>query len=176
MTTSTICSKLPIMPILRGMAGITIRGSAFIDAIAMAGSTGHSGVTTGQCEAGPAVVKVDVIPAARVMTIGTVPSHLPGMNILMTRCTRCGRALEQNIIMATRTWNTDMPAHQMERGHGVVERYILPGRGPVARFAILSQHTLVRIVCLMTGETIHGRAFEHIVDVTVTAGHIDVRR
>ena len=87
MATSAIRTELPPMWIFCSMTGITIRGHASIYTIGMAGRTRNSAMTAGQREAGLAVIKMDILPIARVMTIGTFTSHLPGVNIFMARCT-----------------------------------------------------------------------------------------
>ena len=76
--------------------------------------------------------------------------------------------------MATLTGCIDMPAHQMEGGSRVIKFHFLPGGGAVAGFTTLPQGTLMWIVLLMAGETVHGRALEQIISVTITAGYIDM--
>lgn len=176
MATSAIRTKLPAVRIFRGMTGITTRGGVFIFSVDMAGRTRDTAVTAGQREAGPAVIEIDILPVSRVMTIGAVASHLPGVNIFMTRCAIGRRILEQKIVMATFTCGTGMFANQLEGGCRMVEGHILPGCGCMTRFAILPQHVLVWIILLMTGEAIRWRLFEYIIAVTILAGCIDMCR
>ena len=76
------------MRILCRMAGIAIGGCAFIAAVDMASQTRNSAMTGTEREPGlRRMVKVDILPTARVVTIATVTSHLPGVYIFMTGCT-----------------------------------------------------------------------------------------
>ena len=160
MAASTVHTELSIVGILRGMAGRTIRRCASIAAIGMARCTTYSAVTACQRETGPTVVEVDITPTARVMTIGTVPAHLPGMWITMTRSAIGGRALEQKVGMTTCARYLGMPACQMEDGCGVVEGRIIPVGSRMTVLALLAQQVHVRIILFMTGETIFRRALE----------------
>ena len=56
----------------------------------------------------------------------------------------------------------------------MIKFHFLPGGGAVAGFTTLPQGTLMRIVLLMAGETVHGRALEQIISMTITAGYIDM--
>ncbi len=90
--------------------------------------------------------------------------------------TICGRPLEEQILMTTRTGNADMPTHQMENGRGVIECHFLPCGGFMARITTLPQQALMWIILLVARETIHGRAFESIVNVTFSAFNVDMTR
>ena len=65
MTRSTTCPKLPIVVILRHMAGITIRWCAFKIPVCMAGSTGNSRMCISQWECGGIVVVKHILPGRR---------------------------------------------------------------------------------------------------------------
>lgn len=175
MTTGAVRAELSVMCIFRGMTGITIRRCTFIT-IRMAIDTCNSAVTALQRETRPAVVEVNILPTAWVMTICTITSHLPGMRIFMAGDAVHGCSLEQEIIMATRAGKTGMLSNQMESGLVMVEGNILPGRGTMAGLAFLSQQSHMRIILPVTGKTIHGCAFENIIYVTTTARHTDMGR
>lgn len=176
MAASTIITKLSIVSILRAMTGGTIRRRASIAAVGMARCATHSAVTTRQRETGPAVIEVNIAPIARVMTIGTVPAHLPGMWITMTRSAIGGRTLEQQVGVTTRARYLGMPACQMEDGCGVVEGRIVPGGRGMALFTFLTQQTHMRIILLMTGETVLRSTFEKVISMAVPARHTAMRR
>jgi hypothetical protein len=176
MTISAIRAELSTVRILRGMARITVGGRAFIHSIGMAGRAGDPVVAARQREAGLAVVKVDILPITRVMAIGTILSHLPGVNIVMTRGAICGCVLEECILMAALTGNGGVLAQQLERRRGMIKLYIFPGCCGMARLTVLSQCTLMGIILPMTGETIHGRAFEHVIDVAACTRYVDMCR
>lgn len=174
MTTSTVRAELSVMRILPGMTGITIRRCASIYTVRVAVGTCNPAVTTLQREARSAMVKVNILPAAWVMTVGAITSHLTAMRVFMTGGAVRGCSLEQEILMTTRTGETSMLPHQVEDGLGVIEGHILPGCGCMAGFAVLSQQSHMRIVRFMAGETIHGRAYEQLVRMTTTARYIDM--
>lgn len=132
MTTSAICTKLSVMCIPRRVTGIAIPGCTSINSIGMTACTGNSTMATFQREARSAMVKMDILPIAGIMTIRTVTSHLSGMWIFMTGGTVHGRPLEQKVRMAACAGNSDMSTYQVEYGRGVIERHILPVRGLVA--------------------------------------------
>lgn len=176
MTASTVIAELSIVSILGGMAGGTIRWCASIASIGMARCATYSAVAARQRETGPTVVEVDILPTSRVMTIGTVPAHLPGVWIAMTGGTIGGRAFEQQVGVATCTRYLGMPACQMEDGRGVVEGRIIPGGRGMTLFTFLPQQTHMRIILLMTGETILRRTFEKIIGMAIPARHTDMRR
>lgn len=177
MAATTICTELPAMRIFRGMTGIAIRRRAFVFSIHVTGDACDSTVTACQRETSLCtMVKVDILPVARVMTLSTVTPHLPGVNILMAGGAIRRRALEQGIFVAVRTCDGDMFPQQLERSRGVIEFHFLPGRGGVTGFAVLAQRAFMRIIRFMAGGTIHGRTFEEIVHVTALARHVDMTR
>jgi hypothetical protein len=92
----------------------------------------QAAVTTVQRKTRERMVKVDILPVAGIMAIGAVPSHLPGMRIFMTGSAIHGRALEQEIRMATLAWNADMFSYQMESRLRMIEAYVLPRGGLMA--------------------------------------------
>jgi hypothetical protein len=142
----------------------------------MTGCATYSAVAARQRETGPTVVEVDILPTSRVMTISTVPAHLPGVWVAMTGGTISGRAFEQQVGVATCTRYLGMPACQMEDGRGVVEGRIIPGGRGMTLFTFLTQQTHMRIILLMTGETILRRTFEKIIGMAIPARHTDMRR
>lgn len=174
MATCTVRAELTVVFIVGGMTGITIRRSTSIYTIGMAIDTCQSAVTACQWEARFAVIEVNILPVAGVMTIGAVASHLPGMRICVAGGTVHGCALEQKVLMTARTGNADMLSYQMKGRLGVIEGHIFPGGGLMAGCTILSEQALMRIILFMTGETIHGRAFEHIVNMTAATSYVDV--
>lgn len=175
-TTGAICTKLTVVMVIFRVTGETIRWRTTIDSIGMAIGARQAAVTAVQRKARERMIKVDILPVAGIMAIGAIPSHLPGMRIFMTGSAIHGRALEQEIRMATLTGNTDMFSDQMEDRLGVVKVHIFPGGGLMAGLACLPEQPLMGIVSLMAGETIHGCAFEQIVGMAITASHIDVCR
>lgn len=148
-TASAFRAKLSSMRVLRGVTCITIRGSTFIPSIDVTIRTRDAAVPANQWEAGLAVIEIHILPIAWIVAVGTVPAHLPGMNIRVTGSTVSRGILEEGILMTIFACHTDMFANQWEHRPRMVEIYILPGRRLVAGFAILSQRTFVRVVILV---------------------------
>jgi hypothetical protein len=67
MARRAICAKLAVMLIIGTMAGITIAGSPFEEAIPMAGLTFYLRVCTFELERKPAVINLRVVPTRWIM-------------------------------------------------------------------------------------------------------------
>jgi hypothetical protein len=67
MARCAICTKLAIMLIIGTMAGITIAGGPFEEAILMAGLTFYLRVCTFELERKPAVINLRVVPTRWIM-------------------------------------------------------------------------------------------------------------
>ena len=105
------------MRILVGVTGIAIGGCAFIAAVDMASQTCNSAMTGTQWETGlRRMVKVDILPIARVVAVGTVTSHLSGVYVFMTSGTVRWCIFKKSILMTTFTGNIGVLAQQLERG------------------------------------------------------------
>ena len=176
MTASAVRAELSTMWVFGSVTRVTIRCGSLVHAIAVTRRTRDAAVSATQGETGSAVIEVDIFPITWVMTVSTVISHLPGVNIFMTGGAIGRRVLEQHILMAAITGNSDVLTHQVECSRGMVKINFLPVGGFVAGFAVLSQRAFMRIIRFMARETIHRCAFEHIVDMAAFASNIHVPR
>jgi len=82
MTTRAIGPKLTVMCIVCSMAGKTTRGRASIHAVDMTGLASDSYVLTCECETRPAVIKIYISPAARIMTLSTIRPKLTLVQVI----------------------------------------------------------------------------------------------
>ena len=69
------------MEIIRGMAGVTIRGRAFELQVGMTLGTGNAVMLAGQFEDGVVVIKITRFPSAGCMTVGALISKRAAMRV-----------------------------------------------------------------------------------------------
>ena len=84
----------------------------------------------------------------------------------------CWRTLEDAIFMALFATYLGMCALQLEGRKVVIKCGVSPAFGSMTSRAIRAKLTFVFIVVLMTGITILGRAFEHIIDMALFTFHL----
>jgi hypothetical protein len=82
MATCTIRPKLTVMCIVCSMASKTTRRRASIHAVDMTGLASDSYVLTRECETRPAVIKIYISPAARIMTLRTIRPKLTLVQVI----------------------------------------------------------------------------------------------
>jgi hypothetical protein len=116
MARAALLAKLSVVHIPAGMACKAVRCCTFIAAVDMTGGTGHTLMAVKQWKTSLAVIELDVLPIARVMAAGAIPSHLPIVDICMTRCTIAGCTLEGLVFVAIPTCHTAVLTNQWESG------------------------------------------------------------
>lgn len=82
MTGAAIRPKLPVVLILTGVAGITVRGRALVYTVGMAGGTLNAGMLSSQRETGFAVIKTDIGPFRGLMTGTAIRTELSVVLVL----------------------------------------------------------------------------------------------
>ncbi len=174
MAGAAIGAELTVVFILGGVTGKTVGWRAFEPSIGMTRGTSHTLMGANQFEARLAVVEMHILPVEWVMAPRTIHAHLSLMDIYMTGSAGGRRIFEGKVVMACRTGNIHMPAHQFESGLRMIEGDILPGGGFMTRLAVCAQNALMRVILLVAGETIGWRSFEDFIGVAGAAGNVDV--
>jgi len=162
-TLSAVRSQLSLMVVLRSVAGVTILGCAFIDAIDMALLAGDSRMRPGQWEGGTAVIVEYIQPLGRLMALSTVRPELSLVIILcrVAGITILGRTFIDAIDMALLAGDSGMRPGQREGSAAVVIEHIQPLGRLMALSAVRPELSLVIVLRRMTGITILRRALEY---------------
>ena len=119
------------------------------------------------------MIDISRLPAGRGMARRAVGSKLTLVRIVIGMAGGAvhWRAFENAIDMATFTGNGGMFSIKLEGEFRMIDIGGLPAGRSMARRAVGSKLTLVRIILGMTGSTIHWRAFEDTIDVTACTGN-----
>ncbi len=159
-TLSAVRPQLSLVIILRRVAGVTILGSAFIDAIYMTGFASDSRMRPGQREGGAAVIVGNLTPFGRLMALSAVRPKLSLVIVLrrVTGVTIPGCTLEHSIPMASQARNGLVGVSQRE-GLVVIKSDLYPLGWLMTCLAAPAVLTVVLILRGMTGIAILGRAF-----------------
>jgi hypothetical protein len=149
-----------VVLVIARMAGVTIGGSALVDAADMAGGAGHTGMCTGQLEGRQVMVEGGGSPGGGGMAGGAVGAELPLVVVVrgVTGVTVGGGALVDVANMAGGTGHTDMRPSQLKGGQVMVEGGGSPCERGMAEAAIGAEGTLVGIIGGVAGVTIDGCA------------------
>jgi len=155
------------------MAGGTIHWRAFKDTIDMTTCTINCSVLAIEVEGKFRMIHHRRLPAIRRMTGCTQRSKLSIMSIIldMTGDAIHWRTFENAIDVATFAGNSRVPAIEMECEFRMIDIGRLPAGRGMARRAVGSKLTLVRIIIGMTGGAVHGCAFEDAIDMATFAGN-----
>ena len=172
-TLSAVRPQLPLVVILRRVAGITILGRTFIDAIDMALLAGDGGVRPGQREGGLAVIVGNLAPLGRLVTLSAVRSQLSLMVVLrrVAGVTILGRTFIDAVDMALLAGDSRMRPGQWEGGTAVIVEYIHPLGRLMALSTVRPELSLVIILCRVAGITILRCSLEHSILMTSQAGN-----
>ena len=129
-----------------------------------------------QREVGATVVKGRVVPVIRVMAGCAICAELTVVFVilLMAGIAISRRTLEDVVHMAALTTYFPMFAIQFKGGQVMVKVCALPILRCMTGFALGSKTAIVLIILLMTGITIAGRAFVHVVHMALFAGYLIV--
>jgi len=148
MTGRTDRTKLTVVCIFGGMAGVTIPGRTFVNPIDMTGFTLGVGVDTGQWEICFAVIETHIFPTAGVMAGCAIRAELTIMCILlsMTGKTILGCTFENIVHMTGCALYIEMQTCKRESGLGMIEVNILPVSGNMAGATIGPELSLVSIL------------------------------
>ena len=121
-------------------------------------------------------IKLGGAPCIGAMTCRTFCAKLPRMRnwLSMTGNTLSRRTLEDVVHMAALTTYFPVFAFQFESGQVMVKACALPILRCMTGFALGSKTAIVLIILLMTGITIAGRAFVHVVHMALFAGYLIV--
>lgn len=156
------------------MARKTILRCSLINTVHMAGCALNAGMFAGKWEARPAMVKMDILPGAQVMTGTAIGPKLPSVGILcsMTGKTIHGCAFIYTVDVTCCAGNTFMTACQLETRHTVIEVHILPIARVMTLGTIVPHLTVMHVG--MTGRTIIRRILEIQILVAIRARHSDM--
>jgi hypothetical protein len=170
-TRTTVSAELPIMVIVFGVTGITIRRRSFVP-IGMTRLTWSAGMFTDQWEAGYGVIEGCASPTLGGMTCTTIGAKLSVVVVIfrMAGETIRGRTFI-TVGMAGFTLNIAMLPGQRKASVGMVERHIGPFRGLMTGGTVGAKLTVVMVILGMAGETARRRAFVGIVHMAGSAGH-----
>ena len=176
MARGAVGTKLAAVRILCGVTRVTTWRCAFIVPIHMTRGARNAHVIPRQCEAGLAVIEVDILPISGVMTARTIVPHLSRMDIIVAGGTVRWCALEKIILMAIRASNSAMFAYQSKGCLGMIKGHVFPCGRLVAGTAICSQFSIMAIILFMAGETIRRRTFENVVYMAFLTGQVNMCR
>lgn len=128
MARTAIGTELPVMLILRCVAGITIGRRTFIHAIDMACAALNVGMLPRERKTGVAVIETDIRPFDGFMTGTTIHAKLTVVFILcsMTGIAIFWRAFVDIIQMARLTGSIHMRSRQRKGSIAVIECCVLP--------------------------------------------------
>lgn len=177
MADRAILSILAVMMVIFCVTGETIFRRAFEESIGMTRQTVHARVISDQREGCGVMVEFSSRPCGGLMACCAIPPELTFMDILrrVTGETIFGRVLVDAIDMACLARSIDVRARQHETGGIVIELGGQPRVRHMTRPTSRAQLTHVRIVLLMTGETIHWRAIEDSVHMASLTSHLNMR-
>jgi len=164
-------SELTLVPVIFGMAGVTLLRGALEGPVHMAGRTGRSRVRTHQRESRNAMVEVHIAPAGRLMARFT---RRPELTVVMVVFRVAGIAVlrrppEDPVGMAGFTRGRRMRTHQRETGPTMVEDDIAPAGRRMARRAFLPETSLMHIVFSVAGKAARPDRCEDAVHMTLGA-------
>ena len=136
-------------------------------------STGCCSVLACQLEARICVIERRRLPAVGGVAFSTLRAKpaLMRIGITVARGAVHGRTFENAVDMAAFAGYGLMFTGQLESRIVVIERGGLPAVGRVADRALIAKRAIMRVIIGMAGGTVHGRAFEDTVDMTVLAGN-----
>lgn len=163
-----------------GVAVDARRRRSFEDPVLMAVLAPYVRMRAGQRKDTLRVVERGVLPIVRRVTLAAVLSKAAVVFIVfrVAGVTIRWRAFENAVSMTILAFRFDMSALQFEGRQVVIEVSRLPGFGGMARAAIRSKLSLMRIVLPMAGETVRRRGLEIRksagIDVTANAFSLDV--
>lgn len=115
------------------------------------------------------MIEVRRLPCRRGMAGFALPAELSHVRIHMAGGAVSGCSLEYVVLMTACTHHVDMFSAQREARLAVIEVYIQPVCGLVARGAVCPKLSLMAVILCVAAETIRGCALEGQVTVTITA-------
>lgn len=156
MARGTDRAELSVVDVFRGMARITILRRAFIDPVDVTRLALDACMPARQRKSGFVVIEGGVLPSAGVMAGGAIRAELTVMRVPrgVTGKTRFGRPLENVVHVTGFTLHIDVEAGQREAGPVVIETNVLPGGRRVARAAVRTELSVVRVRRGVAGKTI----------------------
>lgn len=158
----------PAVHIIITMARDTLGSELTVKrSVLVAGIAGNIAMFSGQRVIGvPVVIEADAFPAFLVMTVGTLRSVTPGMNIVETvTCITCsGLVLILLVSMTTVAGHLCMLAMQGKIRLVMIKTLTLPALFSMAVTALLAEITPVDVICLVAGRT---TLFRHAVFFTL---------
>ena len=168
MTGSTIRSKLAVVCILVGMAGITIRWGTLVHPVDLACAALNICMLSGKREIGIVVIEGHVAPSTWVMTCTTVRPKLPVMIVLvgMTGITIRWCTFVYTIGMTCLTLCIGMLPGKREIGIVMIKIHIRPFGGFMASTASRPELTVMMILICMAGVTIRWSALVYSIGMT----------
>ena len=92
----------------------------------------------------------------------------------MTSQTGCIQSFELTVCMALLTVHGCVRPCQREVGKGMIKRCAIPSLWGMTGGAVCAELAVMFIIFLMAGDTILGRAFEHVVDMALVTLHFCV--
>ena len=176
MADRAILSILAVMMVIFCVTGETIFRCAFEESIGMTRQAVHAGVISDQREGCGVMVEFSSRPCGGLMACCAIPPELTFVNIFrrVTRETIFWSVLVDAIDVTSLARSIDVRARQHETGRIVIELGGQPCIRHMTRSTSRTQLTHVCIVLLMTGETIHRRAFEYAIHMACLTCRLNV--
>ena len=163
--------KLAAVRLQGGMAGVTVLGCAFEDAVDVTGRAWHVYMPTRERKTRLVMIETHIPPGAGVMAGATICAKLAAVRIVLRvtgKAVGCG-AFEDAVEMTCGTGHGFVAVDQWKTGRAVIEANVIPICRIVAAGAIPIHLAVVDVA--VTGGAVLRRAFESVVLVAICAGN-----